>query len=393
MSPNFLLTVFIGLLALNLQAQRPLNTESVYDAKKRIVQQLNANNTHCTWNFALYKEKKIDGKTGLYTHDGKEVIPPQFKEILGPPYSWFVPVKKMDSDKYSLFNLAGHQLAESAYYSVVRIPNSACAINAIDETDAACMQDAYIFSLNYLCSYYLVMDSTSQKGLLNSDHEILLPFEFSKISHAGGSRFITSGDKKTNSYDLVDVETQKTLLENVEDIKVFFINKSKPIYMGRSTYQDRAPYYAVKDSGKWQLLNPDLSAVLPKVYDEINLKDTFAIARINQLYDLYSYNGDLLVSESPQPITNVISSPKDFVYVTETVQNYTYHYTLFNSNQVELLSWENGEFLTNRREIIAYARIVVNELPGKNVLAFISFDGTKGIFLFKDLSYKIIERE
>ena len=393
MNSSFILTVLIGIIALNLQAQQSTNMQSVYDAKKRIVAQMNANNTRCTWNYAKYKELKVDGKTGLYTSDGREIIPPQFKEIFGPPYSWLVPVKKMDSHRYSLFNLAGNQLAESAYGLVVPVLNSDCAVNAIDETNPACRDDSYTFSLNYLCSYYLVMDSTARRGIVSGDHEILLPIEFAEVTHAGGSRFITKSYERPTSYDLVDVETQKTLLENADNIEAFFINKSNPIYSNGKIFQDRTPFYAVKKTGKWQLLNADLSVVLPNSYDEIMMKDSFFIARENQLSELYSPNGDLLVKATPQRITDVIFSPKGFVYVTEEVQDNTYQYTLYNSSGAELLSWENGRFLTNRIEIRGFARLVVSEFPKKDVLAFISIDAENGIFLFKDLTYEVVKRE
>ena len=334
-NPTFLLILFIGLSVLELQAQQSINSQSVFDAKKRIAQQLKANNTTCTWDTHRYKEKRIDGKIGLYTSDGKEIIPPQFKDILGPPYSWFVPVKKAGADKYSLFNLAGTQLAESAYYRVVPISNNKCGLDATAGAYADCCGDTYSFSVNYLCSYYLASDSISRFGLFNSDYDVLLPFEYAKITHGGGSRFITSKDIRLSTYELIDVETQKTLLKDVKDIKVFFVNKSKPTYVGRITYLDRDPYYAVRDSGKWKMLSPDLSPLLPKVYDALSVQDSFIIARENQMYDLYSCRGDLLVSESERYITNVISSPKDFVYVTEKVENYTQYQTLTHIADVD----------------------------------------------------------
>ena len=103
MKPKLFFTLIIGTVALSIQAQNSANGQSVYDAKKRIVQQLNANKTRCTWDYYLYKEKKVDGKTGLYSYDGKEIIPPKFKEILGPPYTWLVLAKKFGADKYSLY--------------------------------------------------------------------------------------------------------------------------------------------------------------------------------------------------------------------------------------------------------------------------------------------------
>jgi hypothetical protein len=227
MYPTHPITLLLLLLTLPLQAQNPCVSQSVLDAKKRIVQQLKANQTTCTWNFALYKEKKVGDKIGLYTHTEKEILPPEFKDILGPPYSWFVLAKKMGADKYSLYNMAGSQLAESAYYSVLRIANSACAVEAIDETDAACRDDSYTFSLNYLCSYYLARIDNGKQGLFNSDYETLLPFEFSKIIHAGGSRFITSTGGWPATFDLVDVETQQTLLKDAESIQVSFVDQAK----------------------------------------------------------------------------------------------------------------------------------------------------------------------
>jgi hypothetical protein len=393
MKLSFLLTLFTGLLALTLHAQQSSNKQSVYDAKKRIVQYLNANNTRCTWDVRLYKEKTIDGKTGLYTYEEREIIPPEFKEILGPPYAWFVLAKKTGADKYSLYNLAGTQLTESAYYSAFRIVNNACAVAAFDSTDPACRDNSYIFSLDYLCSYYLVTDSLYQQGILSTDNEVLIPFEYAKITHAGGSRFITLKDYNKVAYDLYDVETQQTLLKGVDDIKVFFVNQAKPIYTGRTIYQDKLPFYAVKANGKWQLLNANLSEVLPKTYDEIKLQDAYVIARAAQLYTVYSSNGDLLIPETPDYVINVINSQNDFIYVTENYVDKNYNYTLFNSNQEELLTWKNGRFLTNRTEIYGYARMVVNEMPKKDILAYIFIDEANGIFLFKDLSYDIVSRK
>ncbi|MCB0643106.1 MAG: hypothetical protein KDC44_15760 [Phaeodactylibacter sp.] len=388
MTPKLLLPLFIGLSTLSLQAQ-----QSVYEAKKSIVAQMNVNKTRCTWDLRLYKEKEVNGKTGLYTSDGREIIPPQFKEILGPPYAWFVLAKKADADKYALFNLAGTKLTEDVYYSMVRVPNSACALRNFDEADPACRDDTYAFSLDYLCSYYLALKANGQRGLLSVEHETLIPFEFGEITHAGGSRFVTAKAGLTATHDLFDVETQTTLLREKEDIKVYFIDQAAPIYIGRSVYQDRMPFYAVKENGKWQLLDTDLSKVFPKEYDEISIQDAYVIARTGQLFDLYTANGDLLISEAADRISSVISGPDGFVYVTEKQENYTYYYTLFNSDKEKLLSWENGRFLTHRTEIYGYASMVVNEMPKKKILAFISIDATTGIFLFEDLSHELVERQ
>jgi hypothetical protein len=140
-------------------------------------------------------------------------------------------------------------------------------------------------------------------------------------------------------------------------------------------------------------LNTDLAAVLPKAYDEISMKDSFAIVRDDQFYELYSSHGDLLVPSTPKSITEVINGPKGFAYVTKEIQNNIHYSTLCDRNGAELLSWENGDVLTNRTEIFGYARLVVNEIPKKDILAFVSFDGTKGIFVFEDFSYEVVERE
>lgn len=90
-------------------------------------------------------------------------------------------------------------------------------------------------------------------------------------------------------------------------------------------------------------------------------------------------------------VVSVVNCGDSFLYTTKERKDGELRSRMYNEASEELLSWENGELVSDPSQIRAYASMVVSEMPSKEIAAFVSFDGSKGIFIYADSSIEEVQ--
>jgi hypothetical protein len=392
---SFLFVLLVNFTLFFCQGQNSTN-KTLEKAHLKIISHFQKKSIPFDWNLHSFKKIIKDGKVGVTfnSHYEYEILKPEFRNIPGQSLNWLFLANEYGTEKARIFNLAGVEVKDYNCRYLKRILNEEC----LKDNDTINWHDSFHyrkdFKLSYVCANYIITDMDYKMGIIDSEGELLLPFEHYKIDYAGGNFYITYADASSTKFQIFDINSKKVILDG-DDIKVFFfLNKEKNYSIHQSLVYDREVYFAVKNNDYWKLLNSKLEELYPKSFIDVYQVDNHFIIKTDSGYSIITKEGQLLVQNIPNYITNVLFEKGNLAFCSVHYVDGVGKSTLYSDKNEVLLKWNNGTLYTDKSLIGFNFSYIKGKFPERKIIGFLSEtdDGIISKIIYDNFEIESIEK-
>ncbi len=136
---------------------------------------------------------------------------------------------------------------------------------------------------------FIAVDSTNKAGIVNTNGETVIPFEYDNFGYSFGGG------------DVTDYSYEKNVITASKDGKWGLITldegKEKISFQYEDIYFNGNNFLAVKEDGLWYLTDLDGKKILPDGYDMINPLSSYVLVVKDGLFNILNYKGEKIVSK------------------------------------------------------------------------------------------------
>ena len=279
-----------------------------------------------------------DGKYGLINLSGKELIAPQFEELVSLKYVQNSYLTKKDG-KYGLVDNAGNIIIDNSYDSIHALTNKyedgyvvekGGKFGLIKYNKEQVLETKYnkIISVTNGSSY-IVNEDGSYKIVENGETK-LTSEKLQYATYLGSDNFIINQD---NKYSLIYIEDQSILMKDYQyiefmfgnnyiakkDGKVGIVDKGENTivefkYTNISYFSSEGFIEAEKEDGEYDLLDTNFDVKTSGIVSEINSKFGYVKVRSGDEYKYYNFKLEEKSNKDIFTTNNLFLSKKNGKY-------------------------------------------------------------------------------
>jgi hypothetical protein len=357
------------------QGQNPTNN-TLKMAQNTIISHFQKKGIPFDWNLYSFKKTIKDGNVGVTfkSHYEYEILKPQFSKIPWQNLNWLFTAIEQNTDKVRIFNLAGVELENYNCRNLQRILNGNCIKD--NDTINISWHSSYLyrkdFLLSYVCANYILTDSENKMGIIDSEGNLLLPVSYDKITYAGGNLFITYADAMSTKFQIFDISKKEVILKGDEIKKFYSRNKEKTYSNHQSLIFDQEELLAVRNNENWELLNSKMEKLYAKPFSDIYEVDNHFIIKTDSAYAIVTKEGQVLVQNVPDYITNVLIGNTNIGFATINYVDGVGKFTLYNDKNEVLAKWNNGTIYSNKDLFGSNFSYIKGKFPEKKIIGYLS---------------------